>query len=289
MLLAAGFGTRLRPLTDRLPKCLVPIGDRPALALIIGNLRESLGEHQLAVNAHHRAAQVREYLEREFPDARLLEEQRILGTAGAIRAAAPYLRESSILIANADILTRPDYRALLRQAQSDVCVLCLSPDAAGAGTVGVDRDGNVVRIRGEVFGHECRNGNYIGTAALGALALQTMPDEGCFIGDWVLPQLRKGTRVKAYFDTTPWMDIGTVSRYLDANRQWLVDLHRENWCAPDALVEPGSHLQGSIVGSRAVVKQGLHVEHSVVWPGAYVQTDAVDCVVLPDSIVVHRC
>lgn len=288
MLLAAGFGTRLRPLTDRLPKCLVPIGDRPALSLIVESLRESLGEHQLLVNAHHRAAQVREYLKRELPEARLLEEQRILGTAGALSSAAPYLRESAILVANADILARPDCGALLLLTQSEVCALCLSPAPAGAGSVGVDRDGYVVRIRGEVFGCECRNGNYIGTAALHAMALKSMPGEGCFIGDWALPHLRKGGRIKAQFDPTPWMDIGTIARYLDANIQWLADRNVENWCAPDALVEPGARLRDAVVASRATVKQGVRVERSVVWPGACVQADVMDCVVLPEGVVVHR-
>lgn len=86
-LLAAGVGSRLRPLTDTIPKCLVPIRGEPLLGIWL-KLLENFGITEVLVNAHANGAQVREFLRGRFPDHQvtLAEEPELLGSAGTLVA-----------------------------------------------------------------------------------------------------------------------------------------------------------------------------------------------------------
>ena len=115
MILAAGFGTRLAPMTDTLPKALVPVGGRPMIAQAVDALRRA-GCETLVVNAFHLADQVEEYFRRN--DAGLpvhvLREEEILGTGGGVLNAAPQLeKEELFILYNADIATDADLRGLV--------------------------------------------------------------------------------------------------------------------------------------------------------------------------------
>jgi NDP-sugar pyrophosphorylase family protein len=116
MILAAGFGTRLAPLTDRLPKALVPVAGRPMIAHAVDVLRRA-GCDELIVNAHHFAGQVEEYFLRHDAGVpvQVLHEREILGTGGGLLNAAPLLeKEDVFLLYNADIFVEADLAAMLR-------------------------------------------------------------------------------------------------------------------------------------------------------------------------------
>lgn len=121
MILAAGFGTRLAPLTDRLPKALVPVAGRPMIAHAVDVLRRA-GCDELIVNAHHFAEQVEEYFLRHDAGVpvRVLHEREILGTGGGLLNAAPHLeKEDLFLLYNADIIVEADLAAMLRAFRLD--------------------------------------------------------------------------------------------------------------------------------------------------------------------------
>jgi NDP-sugar pyrophosphorylase family protein len=118
MILAAGQGTRLRPLTERMPKVLVPVAGVPML----DRLRAYLARHgcgPLAMNTHHLAAAVRAHLEAPpagvpaLPPVRLFHEPTLLGTGGALRNAAAFWDDAPLLVWNGDILADVEPRALL--------------------------------------------------------------------------------------------------------------------------------------------------------------------------------
>ena len=122
MILAAGLGTRLRPLTDRMPKALVAVGGTPLLDLNIRRLMD-FGYSHFVVNVHHFASQILEHVARQdyAPLVRFSDESRqLLETGGGLKQAAPLFDdESPILIHNVDILDNVDYEAFAREHHAD--------------------------------------------------------------------------------------------------------------------------------------------------------------------------
>lgn len=119
MIFAAGLGTRLKPLTDRIPKALVRVGGKPLIEYVLKNL-VAVGSKRIVVNVHHFANQIIEYLQQnDFGvDIRVSDEtEMLLDTGGGIKNAAPFFNTSEpVLIHNVDILSNVDLRALYNYA-----------------------------------------------------------------------------------------------------------------------------------------------------------------------------
>jgi mannose-1-phosphate guanylyltransferase len=115
VLLAAGLGTRLRPLTDTVPKCLVPIQGRPLLELWLKNLSDA-GIEPFLVNTHYLADQVRRFVDRSaYRDAvTLVHETALLGTGGTLLANRSFYDDAPVLLAHADNLCLCDFRDFVR-------------------------------------------------------------------------------------------------------------------------------------------------------------------------------
>ena len=122
MIFAAGLGTRLKPLTDTMPKALVPVGGRPLLDINIRRLMAQ-GYDCFVVNIHHFAQQIVDYVNEQdyaplvhFSD----ESAQLLETGGGLKKAAPLFRDDQpILIHNVDILDNVNYDWFARQHQPD--------------------------------------------------------------------------------------------------------------------------------------------------------------------------
>ena len=116
MIFAAGMGTRLKPLTDVIPKALVPVGDKPLLQIVLERLLDA-GIHDVVVNVHHKAGQICNYLRllETYYDVRISisdESEQLLETGGGIRKAHDLFdAEAPILIHNVDILSNVDLGA----------------------------------------------------------------------------------------------------------------------------------------------------------------------------------
>ena len=128
-LLAAGLGTRLRPLTDSRPKALVEVGGEPLLKINIDRLAAQ-GADRIVVNVHHFADKVVDYLaSRPWPAEVLVSDERdlLLDTGGGMKKAAPLFRlDEPVLIHNVDILSRLDLRALWRRQQESGALATLA-------------------------------------------------------------------------------------------------------------------------------------------------------------------
>lgn len=135
MILAAGLGTRLKPLTDTMPKALVPVAGQPLLWHIIMKLK-SAGFSRIVVNVHHFAQQIVDYLEandRFGLDILISDESRLLlDTGGGLKKAMPlFSSESPVLIHNVDILSNADVSAFYDKAQqADALLLVCHRDTS---------------------------------------------------------------------------------------------------------------------------------------------------------------
>jgi mannose-1-phosphate guanylyltransferase len=288
LILAAGFGTRLRPLTLELPKPAVPVGDRPLIAHVAQACRAG-GATRLVANAHHEHEKLLAVISAYGLNIHVTVEAQIRGTAGGVAGARALLGPGSVLVWNGDILTDAPVAALLHTAsERDAQVLAVSPRAAGEGTVGLDAAGAVVRLRGQVFGQEASGGDYIGVCALGPSVVAALPDEGCLFADVALPLLARGGRVWSVPSPAPWSDLGDLGQYVAANFEWLAREHgpSASWLAPDVQLPPGVSVERCLLGAGARVSGSGALRRVIAWPGATLQAPLADAVVLASGRVV---
>lgn len=285
MILCAGLGTRLRPLTDELPKPLVPVGDRPAVAGIAEGLRAALPALRLVVNAHHRAGEIRRWAEPE--GIAVSEEQDLLGTAGGVAAARRLLGDDDdeVLVWNGDILSDLDPAALLRRHDEAgaEATLAVARRPAGEGNVGLDAEGRLVRLRKERFAEEVSGADFLGVHVIGPAVRRTLPSSGCLVGDVYLPRLRSGAGLASFEAAGDFLDVGTLAAYLAANRRWLARRGLRAFVHPTAHVATGVAVTGSVVGAGARVLADVH--GAVIWPGAEVREACAGVVVTTRGVV----
>ncbi|MFW5469141.1 nucleotidyltransferase family protein [Knoellia sp. CPCC 206435] len=224
-LLAAGLGTRLRPLTDRLPKCLVPVAGRPLLDLWLDGFRDA-GVDEVLVNVHHRADQVSAHLARHRgrPHVRMSHEPTLLGSAGTLHANRDFVGNDEVFLAvNGDDLTDFDVRILAseldRAPQADAAIAVFRaprPEACGILEV---VDGVVTSFEEKPAaprGDLANAGMYAFRRSVLDLVPERTPVD---IGTDLLPRL-VGRSVAVPIGTAFLLDIGTPEALARAEAEW---------------------------------------------------------------------
>lgn len=286
MVLCAGFGTRLRPLTDERPKPLVPFGDRTLLEHVLVGLGAQ-GLLPAVVNSHHLPAVFRSLVADFDGILEVIEEPEIRGTAGGVAGARRVLTRGPVLVTNADVLATVDCRRLLARTPPDGLCLAVAPRPAGTGTVGIGEGGRVVRLRGERFGEELEGGDYVGTLGMGGAVLAGLPAAGCLIGDVALPLVRRGGPLLTMPVEGDLVEPGdSPGAYLAGNLGWLARRGGGAFVAAGVRLAPGVELRDSIVGAGAAVEGEGRLERVVAWPGALVRAPLADAIVTTRGLVV---
>lgn len=303
MVLAAGLGTRLRPLTDECPKPLVPIGDRPAIAHVLDRVRvrvrvgvrvgvrESPRVLPVVVNAHRFAEELSRALSHDR-DVRVSHEPELLGTAGGLAHAAArgLLGDGDVLVWNADVLARLDASALAfahgtSGADATLVVRPLAADRTGAGNVGLDHDGRIVRLRNESFAPgEVRCGEFLGIHVVGEALRARLPRAGCLVGDVYLPRGHAGANLRSFVTDIDFVDVGTLAAYVEANVGWLREQRIDSFVRTEVPAEVRVGRDVILPRDVSVTGAGL-LERVVVWPGATVNAPLRDAIVTPSTIV----
>ncbi len=223
LILAAGFGTRLAPYTQHLPKALFPVDGMPVLGRMIAHLKRA-GCSAIAVNAHHLAHQIETYLERHdfgIPIT-LSPESDILGTGGAIRQLADYWSEAPFMVVNADIVTDIDlaqvYAAHL--ANPDPVTLVLH-DRPPFNQVWVDETHRVTGFERFSEGAECPGGRrlaFTGIHVMDVRILPWIPSSGfCDIIAVYRQMIDDGVSIHGRAVAGHyWQDMGTPASFRDA-------------------------------------------------------------------------
>jgi len=223
-LLAAGLGTRLRPLTDTTPKCMLPIGDRPLLDIWLDALAKA-GVDEVLVNLHHLAHVVRSHLAARSgpPAVRLVEEHELLGSAGTLRANRGFVAgEEMFLAVYADNLTDFDLEVLVDAHRDGGAIATLSlfrsPRPRECGIVDV-QDGRVVGFvekPADPRGDLANAGMYAFHPAVLDLIDGPPPRD---IGYHLLPRLVGRARAVT-LDGCFFVDIGTPAALQRARDEW---------------------------------------------------------------------
>ncbi len=283
MVLAAGEGTRLAPLTEHRPKPVVPLLNQPHLAHTLFFLRQ-FGIDQVVINLHHRPERIIEALgdgSRWGVSLSYSPEEHLLGTAGAVKRAEAHF-DAPFLVLYGDNLFDIDLKALIQMHESKraACTIGLhrAPDPTVAGLMETDEDGRVLRFREKPPRHQVTtdwaNG---GVYVLDPELLADIPPETPIdFGHDLFPKwIAAGVRIFARPMEGLVQDIGTPSGYLAAHREvlsgaaprlaggWQNGLEERApgiWAAPDARVHAGAELAAPVVlGERCLVENGARV------------------------------
>lgn len=224
-LLAAGRGTRLRPLTDKTPKCLLPVGGRPLMGIWLDSLARA-GVSEVLVNLHHMADQVRTFLARRQapPRVHAVYEPELLGSLGTLQANRGFVAaEEAFLVCYGDGLTNYDLTDIVRFHRSHggpASIALFETDRPWeCGIIELGKEG-VVRSFEEKperpKGNWANAGIYVFAPAVLGLVRLTPPAD---IGYQLLPRLvgvGRGRKISAYY-----RDIGDPASYAAAEKEWL--------------------------------------------------------------------
>lgn len=227
MILAAGLGTRLRPLTDRLPKPLLQVAGRPLIVWNLLLLRRH-GVTDVIINLHH----LGHLIEQALGDGAAFgmriaysKEPVLLGTGGGLKQAEPFFNGEPFFVVNGDTLFDLDLGAVAaahRQGRAvATMVLRADPDPDRWGAVEVDASRHVVRIngRGRRAGGPTSKRMFAGVHLMHPRLLADVPAglESSIIEAYVRA-IEGGDTVAGYELSGYWSDIGTPERYAQAQR-----------------------------------------------------------------------
>ena len=241
MILAAGLGTRLQPLTDRSSKPLLPLMLAPMVGHLLTQLR-CQGVHEVVINGHHLADQLAAWLgDGSRWDLRLTfaHESEILGTAGALKNVEPLLRGAPFLVINADVLADIDLQALWvwHRTRAALVTLVVKPDPAAHDDrpVVIDEHDRVRQINGRPETLDASPGEegtiFTGIQIVDPQVLDAIPANR-FVNttaDTYPRLLQDGQPVLAYRHTGYWLDVGVPERYLQAHRDLLDGVLSTAW------------------------------------------------------------
>lgn len=226
MVLAAGVGTRLRPLTDATPKALLEIGGRPMIEYPLRMLARA-GVSEVVVNVHYLAEQVRRALgdgTRYGLRIAYSAEDPILDTGGAIARARPLLGDGPFVVANCDTLLDPDLAAAwaLHQRESALATLVVreDPDAERYGALDLDASGRVKRFLGqpEHLSGRLERRMFCGVHFVSPQIFAHMPSRAVFsiTRDVYAGLVRQGAPIFGFDHRGYWRDLGTPQSLDDA-------------------------------------------------------------------------
>jgi mannose-1-phosphate guanylyltransferase len=214
----------MRPMTDRTPKCLIPIGDTTLIDIWLDNLHRA-GVDEVLINLHHLADRVLHHLEGRSgpPVIRTAFEAELLGSAGTLRHHRAWVQDEDFFLAfNADNLTDFDVRRLIDHHRSGDAEATLTvfhaPDPSQCGVVDVDHSGLVVGFTEKPAlpsGNLANAGMYAFDPGLLLEIEEEIPSD---IGYQLLPRLIG--RARALLVENYFCDIGTPSAYEQAVRDW---------------------------------------------------------------------
>jgi NDP-sugar pyrophosphorylase family protein len=215
---AAGLGSRLRPLTDLLPKPLLPILGRPVLDYVLDNVLE-LPIEKIGINLHHRGYQIKDWI-KSTGYAKMVdffEEETLLGTGGALANARDFLKKGTFLVHNGDIVSAIDllsfYEAHLRRHA--LVTLAVDKTNDKEAFIGLDVSGNVCAVRD--WGDKSavkRWVAYTGIAFYEPRFLDFLPAGESDVRVHWMDAIKAGERI-ATFDVggATWNDLGTIDSY----------------------------------------------------------------------------
>jgi len=298
MILAAGYGTRLRPLTYTLPKPMVPVCNRPLITYAVEAFINA-GIRDIVINLHHLPEAIENYLRTHYiREAKFVfsQEPEILGTGGGIRKVRDLLESGEFFLVNADTIQFPRWERLLearRQHDSLAALTLRHPPEADRFTPVHYRDGLVTGFGNAAAEPSGERLMFSGAHAISERIFPWIPDKDFsgIVDEAYQPALESGREtIAGVIDDGVWFDIGTPQRYMAASRELLrmtiggaLEPAPGSKIEADSLVHETAH--GRVIRSCAGARTNVEgeVRDSVIWDDCRIASG----VTLDACIVAH--
>ncbi len=279
--LGAGLGTRLKLLTDQLPKPLIPVFHRPLITYAFDHLMGA-GIREFIVNTHH----LPQCYAAAFPDGTykgapltFRHEPTLLETAGGIANIADLVSEASFLVYNGDILTDLPLAPLIEthQASQNLVTMILRSSGPAQHIAFDPGSGRVTDILNRLNTGNSGSHQFTGIYAVHPEFLKHLtPGKIESVIPIFLKLMEAGEPIGGVVvDEGFWWDLGDRDSYLDAHAALLEKYPATVPVSPDATVHSSAHLKGlNVISAGAIVEAGATLEHCILWPGAHVQKNA---------------
>ena len=296
VILAAGLGTRMRPLSNKIAKPALPVLNEPLIVRTLRILKRA-GVGDVMINLHHRPDTIRAAI----PPGNLglkirySRETSILGTGGALRKIRAWLGREPFLIVNGDVIFDFDLEALLatHRKTNALATLALKPnsDTKIYPPVITDRAGRILSIRGLPRGHRGTTSLFASVHVVDPVILQRLPAGASdAVRDLYIPLLREGAHLQGVRQAGVWHDLGSPSGYLKAQTRMLAERSSKRSVAIDASVRlgKGARVDRSAIGPGCVVEPSARIEGCVIWDGVLVPTGTSlkNCIVMSGTHLV---
>ena len=306
VIMAGGFGTRLRPLTQSLPKPMVPVANLPMLHHIVNLLKKHNLTDYITL-LYFQPEEIKGY----FKDGtgfgvsmKYLLAEDDFGTAGAVKAAEDFYQGNRVLVISGDVLTDFDLTAAIKfheeKGAAATIILTRMENPLAYGVVITDKEGRISRFLekptwGEVFSDTINTGIYI----LEPQVFERIPKGQNFdFSQNLFPgMLKDNEKLYGYVAEGYWRDIGNLSEYQRAHIDILNEkvkiettynqLHRENatiWINREFHVDESAHFAGAaIIGDGAIIEAGASISNSVIGDRCRIASKAV----IEGSVIWH--
>jgi NDP-sugar pyrophosphorylase family protein len=302
--LGAGLGMRLRPLTDDLPKPLVPVFQKPLITFPLDHLIDN-GFEKFVINTHRLPeAFARAFPENEYRgrDVELVNEPMLLETGGGIKNIEAQLDQEPFITYSGDLLTDLPLEPLIRHHFDLKNDVTLALRHTGFGSQVAVRENSIVDIgnRHGIPGEY----DFANIAVWNSSIFQRIPAAQKISFIPVLTKwIGEGGRIGGgVIDEGKWFNIGSRGEYLELHRtisrgEWRPHFVKESaWPVaihPTAVIDPTSEIRGcSVVGANCRVGAGAILEDTILWPGAQIasRTQLISCIVRAQQTVsgTHR-
>jgi mannose-1-phosphate guanylyltransferase len=300
--LGAGLGIRLRPLTNLLPKPLLPIFGKPLITFALDHLRQ-IGIDKFWVNSHR----LPEKFSAQFPDheyngtpLELVHEDYLLETGGGIKNIEHRIGDEAFIVYSGDILTDLPVERLVEEhcsKRNDV-TLALRTTGFSTSIHWCRETGQVVDLLGALGSGESGEYDFAGISVWNPSVFSRIPPATriSFI-PIIVEWMRSGGKIGGVpLEESRWFNLGSRKEYLSAHRiiaqeRWVPDyLRAGSWpiqVDPSAQISPESKVEGgSSVGARCHIEGDVLLEDSILFPGSFVPrgTTLRSCIVAGVSI-----
>ncbi len=277
-ILCAGLGTRMRPLTDHLPKPLLPVFQEPMIVHTLRRYRR-LGIRRFIINTHH----LPEKWEQFFPggtwedcDIDFVYEPVLLDTGGGLYNIRNLVdMDSPLLVHNGDIVETMDAARLMQKHAESGSTLTMALRSGGdLVNVGFDPQHGLVTDVRSTLGVTPGTHQFAGIYCIDPVVLKTMHDQGpvSIVPVW-LELIRNRQASGAVIDDGLWFNVGSPETYLDMHLKLMSAMPelKEARIHPSASIPPSSLInQNAILGVESVIGHGCDLSDCIVWPHARV-------------------